>query len=75
MFGWPEYSNSDMKFRKATVMAQFGQKKDAVAFCERWLQKEPENIIAACATVYAFIEVKEFDDEEEEFYGEDLPFS
>lgn len=64
MFGWAEYSGSDIKFRKAAAMAQLGQKKEAVAYCEKWLQKEPENIIAACAGVYAFIEIKAFEEAE-----------
>ena len=64
MFGWPEYSSSDIKFRKTAAMAQLGQKKEAVAFCEKWLQKEPENIFAACAGVYAFIEVRAFEEAE-----------
>ena len=62
MFGWLEYTDSDIKFRKAAVMARLGQKKEAVDFCEKWIQKEPENLIAACAGVYAFIEVKAFEE-------------
>ena len=61
MFGWPEYTDSDIKFRKAAVMARLGQKKEAVDFCEKWIQKETENLVAACAGVYAFIEVKAFE--------------
>ena len=63
-FGWPEYTGSDIEFRKAAAMAQLGQKKESAEFCKKWLQKEPENIIAACAGVYAFIEVKEFEEAE-----------
>ena len=63
-FGWPEYTGSDLKFRKAAAMAQLGQKKEAVEFCQKWLKKEPENIIAASAGVYAFIEVKAFEEAE-----------
>ena len=32
-------------------MAALGQKKESVKFCEKWLQKEPENIVAA-STLY-----------------------
>lgn len=64
MFGWPEYTGSDIKFRKAASMAQLGQKKEAADFCKKWIQKEPENIIAACAGVYAFIEVKALEEAE-----------
>lgn len=64
MFGWPEYTGSDIKMRKAAVMAALGQKKESAEFCEKWLQKEPENIVAATAGVYAFIEVKAFEEAE-----------
>ena len=64
MFGWPEYTGSDIKMRKAAVMAALGQKKEAAEFCKKWLQKEPENIVAAAAGVYAFIEVKAFEEAE-----------
>lgn len=64
MFGWSEYTGSDIKMRKAAVMAALGQKKEAAEFCKEWLQKEPENIVAAAAGVYAFIEVKAFEEAE-----------
>ena len=64
MFGWPEYTGSDIKMRKATVMAALGQKEESAEFCKKWLQKEPENIVAAAAGVYAFIEVKAFEEAE-----------
>lgn len=64
MFGWPEYTGSDIKMRKAAVMAALGQKKESAEFCKMWLQKEPENIVAATAGVYAFIEVKAFEEAE-----------
>lgn len=64
MFTWPEYTGSDIKMRKAAVMAALGQKKEAAEFCKKWLQKESENIVAAAAGVYAFIEVKAFEEAE-----------
>ena len=64
MFGWPEYTGADIKMRKATVMAALGQKEESAEFCKKWLQKEPENIVAAAAGVYAFIEVKAFEEAE-----------
>ena len=27
LFGWPEYSDSDIKFRKATVLRELGKQK------------------------------------------------
>ena len=61
LFGWPEYSGSDIKFRKATVLRELGKTKEASEFCEKWMQKEPENVVAATAGVYAFIDTKEYD--------------
>lgn len=64
MFAWPEYTGSDIKIRKAAVMAALGQKRESAEFCKKWLQKEPENIAAATAGVYAFIEVRAFEEAE-----------
>lgn len=61
LFGWPEYSGSDIKFRKAVVLRELGKTKEAVEFCEKWVQKESENVVAATAGVYAFIDTKEYD--------------
>ena len=30
LFGWPEYTGSDIKFRKATVLRQLGRGKESV---------------------------------------------
>ena len=62
IFQWPEYTGSDLRFRKASAMSRLGQKQEAAEFCKKWIQKEPENIVAACAGVYAFIEVKSFEE-------------
>lgn len=72
MFGWPEYTGSDIKFRKVAAMAQLGQKKESAEFCKKWIKKEPENIIAASAAVYAFIEIKAFV-EAEKLIGQFIP--
>lgn len=64
MFGWPEYTGNDVKFLKSATMAKLAQKEEAVNFCKKWMGKEPENIVAACAGVYAFIEVKAFEEAE-----------
>ncbi len=65
MFGWPEYTGSDIKFRKFAVLGALGRKDEAAKYCKEWIQNEPENIMAAAAGVYAFIETKEFDVAEE----------
>ena len=60
-FGWPEYTGSDIKFRKAAVLKPLGREEEAVLFCEKWIAKEPENIVAAAAGVYAYIDVKSYE--------------
>lgn len=61
LFTWPEYSGSDIKFMKFSAMGKLGKTKEAVDFCEKWMKKEPENILAATAGVYAYIDIKEYD--------------
>lgn len=65
MFDWPEYTGSEIKFRKSAALKALDRKDEAAKYCKEWLQKEPENIMAAAAGVYAFIETKEFDAAEE----------
>ena len=64
LFGWPEYTGSDIKFRKATVLRQLGRGKESVEFCKKWMEKEPENIVAATSGVYAFTSAKDFEEAE-----------
>ena len=64
LFRWPEYTGSDIKFRKATALRELGKTKEAADFCEKWIRKEPENVVAATAGVYTFIETKEYDEAE-----------
>lgn len=64
-FSWPEYTDSDLKFRKAIVLEQLDRLDDAVKFCGQWLDKEPENIEAATASVYVLTNKKEFDKAEQ----------
>ena len=61
LFSWPEYSGSDIKFMKFSAYGILGKIKGAVTFCEKWVKKEPENILAATAGVYAYIDIKEYD--------------
>lgn len=64
MFSWPGYTGSDIKIKKSATLAALGQKKESAEYCKKWMQKEPENIIAATAGVYAFIEIKAFEEAE-----------
>lgn len=60
LFAWPEYTGSDLKFRKSSALGAMGKATESVAFCEDWMEKEPDNMLAAVAGVYAYIRVKEF---------------
>jgi len=61
LFSWPDYIGSDLKFRKSCVLEALGRKNEAVSFCCKWFEKEPENIMAATAYVYALIGAKEYE--------------
>ena len=60
LFGWPEYTGSDLKFRKVSALLNLKREKEAVAYCNKWREKEPENIVAATASVYALTQEKEY---------------
>lgn len=60
LFDWPGYTGSDLKFMKASSLNSLGRKKEAASYCKEWISKEPDNIVAAAAGVYAFIGTKEF---------------
>lgn len=59
LFGWPEYTGSDLKFRKASALMSLGKAREAAVFCDKWIAKEPENIIAATAGVYTYLKTGE----------------
>ncbi len=63
-FGWPEYTGSDIKMRKSFVLAALGQTNESAQFCKKWIEEEPENIVAATAGVYAYIGIKAFGEAE-----------
>ena len=60
LFSWPEYTDSDINFRKAIVLQNLSRTTEAVTFCKQWLDKEPANIVAATAKVYALLGAKEY---------------
>ena len=64
MFSWPEYTGSDIRFLKSSALKQLGKKEESAKFCKDWIQKEPENIVAATAGVYAYIDTKEYGEAE-----------
>lgn len=60
-FVWPEYTGSDLKFRKSGVLRALKRTDEAVQLCSQWMEKEPENIVVGTAYVYALIDAKEFE--------------
>lgn len=61
LFGWPEYTGSDLKIRKVFALLSLGKYQEAVSYFEKWLKKEPENITAAAAGIYVYIAVKDYE--------------
>lgn len=61
LFGWLEYTGSDVKFMRSSALISLGRKDEAALYCREWIQKEPENIAAAAASVYALTAVRDFD--------------
>lgn len=60
-FVWSGYTGSDMKFRKSGALRALKRTDEAVQFCDQWINKEPENIMAGTAYVYALIDAKEYE--------------
>ena len=65
LFSWPDNSGSDLKFRKSIVLRRLGRVNEGAKFCEQWLQKEPENIMAATSYVYVLIDIKAYEKAEQ----------
>lgn len=61
LFAWPGYSGSDIKFKKVFTLRTMGREDEARRFCEEWLRIEPENVIAAAAGIYIFMDARELD--------------
>ena len=61
LFTWSEYTGSDLKFRKVGALNALGKVQKAAEFCDKWIEKEPENIVAATASVYALTQEKEYE--------------
>ncbi len=64
LFDWPGYTGSEIKFRKSSSLGELGRRDEAAKYCAEWIKKEPENIAAATAGVYAFTDTKEFNEAE-----------
>ena len=64
LFSWPEYSDSDLHFSKALALLYLGRTTEAVTYCRQWMDKEPLNIVAATANVYALLGTREYKEAE-----------
>ncbi len=60
LFNFPEDTGSDLKFSKSSALNSLGRHKEAAKYCKEWIEKEPGNIVAATAGVYAYINIKDF---------------
>lgn len=60
LFAWEEDKSSDLRFRKASVLAAQGNKEEALKFCEKWYAEE-ENIAAVTSLIYARMGVNDLD--------------
>lgn len=61
LFCWEEDSPSDIRFRKASVLAAQGKKQEALEFCEEWYSAEQDNIVAVTSLIYARMGMKDLD--------------
>lgn len=65
LFQWEEESPSDFRFCIASALGAQGKDAQALAFCEDWYQKEPDNMLAATALIYARCKQKDLAGAEE----------
>lgn len=61
LFCWKEENPSDIKFMKVSALKSLGRAEEAGAFCERWLEEEPDNDVAAAAGIYMFLEARKME--------------
>lgn len=61
MFQWKEVSPAGLRFRIAAALGSQRKSEEAHRFCEEWYNQEPDHILAATATVYGRIEVRDMD--------------
>lgn len=69
LFDGEDDASSDVRFRKVSALVSLGRNDEAAQYCRKWIMKEPENIAAAVAGVYALISTAEYDDAEKLILG------
>ena len=64
LFEWPDYTDSDICFMKASSLRALGRVDEAVKFCCQWLAEESENPVAAASGIYSYIKADNFTEAE-----------
>ena len=64
LFVWPGFTGSDIKFRKVATLGALGKKDEVQEYSKKWLDEEPNNIMAATAGVYVNMDAHKFDEAE-----------
>lgn len=55
LFEWDESNIADIYFPKSTALSLLNRQKEAVEFCQKWLNDYPDNIFAVTALIHAMI--------------------
>lgn len=55
LFEWDESNIADIYFHKADALSLLNREKEAVEFCQAWLNEYPGNLSAATALIYAMV--------------------
>ena len=48
MFSWPDYTGSDLKFRKSSALESLGRTEEAVRFCKEWIPPYADEVSRLC---------------------------
>ena len=55
LFEWDKSNIADIYFPKSTALSLLNRQKEAVEFCQKWLNDYPDNIFAITALIHAMI--------------------
>ena len=64
MFQWEVEKPSNINFLKASALEKLGRNEEALQFCRQWMVREPDNVMAVAANIYADIKSHDFEDAE-----------
>ncbi len=65
LFAWEEQSPADYRFQMASALDAQGKVDEAVAFCEKWHEENPEEDLSTVALIYAKANAKDYDGAEQ----------